>query len=352
MKLKSLIISLAFLAAVSLSGSEYYDGVIAVVNGIPIVHSDVMKKFYMIKKNKKITPQKENFELSRILDKYIDDALVYEISQQESIIVSDERVFTQLERVIKEFITSKVKTKDEFEPALKKFTASLLKWKNGEKIDEKNELLVKEFIKKIEDKEKLDFDIVFEELRVQIRRELVMSIAIGVTPPSKEEVKKWYQQNKGKVGFEVWVKHILIRPKGANLTDEQNANKKISEIKQRALGGESFEALAQKYSEDPGSAPLGGDIGWTELHTLDPYFANTVFRMNVPGQISPVFKSSFGYHIVKFLGKRPTSMEKIERMIMYKLYNENMTDQFRKWIVRKRKTSDIKIFLKNYTKEG
>lgn len=55
MKLKSLIISLAFLAAVSLSGSEYYDGVIAVVNGIPIVHSDVMKKFYMIKKNKKIT---------------------------------------------------------------------------------------------------------------------------------------------------------------------------------------------------------------------------------------------------------------------------------------------------------
>jgi putative peptidyl-prolyl cis-trans isomerase len=334
------------------SNGEYYDGVIAVVNGYPIVNSDVQRRFEQMKRAKKIPANRVDFEISRVLDKYIEDALVLEVANKESLIVSDDKVVNNLERPIKDYLAGKISDSKELESTVKDVQTGLKNRKNGIKVNEKIASYVDDIVKKLEDKEKLSYDILFEEMRSQIRKELVMSVAIGITPPSKKEVKKWYDKNKDKVGFEVRVQHILVRPKGGGLTAEKTANETISGIRKRAMAGESFDALARKYSEDPGSAGKGGDIGWTELHTLDPYFANTVYRMNVVNQISPVFKSSFGYHIVKFLGKRATSMDKIERMIMYKLYSENMMDQYNKWMQNKKRTSDIKIFMKNYKRES
>jgi parvulin-like peptidyl-prolyl isomerase len=81
---------------------------------------------------------------------------------------------------------------------------------------------------------------------------------------------------------------------------------------------------------------------------LDPYFANQVHNMKRRGQISPVFKSSFGYHIVKYMGRRNVSFDKVENMIMYKLYNEGLQGQFKKWVRQKKKESSITIFMDNY----
>ena len=78
----------------------------------------------------------------------------------------------------------------------------------------------------------------------------------------------------------------------------------------------SFESLAAKYSQDASSAKNGGDLGWQMLAQLDPYFAGYVYRMNKGGQISGVFKSGFGYHIVKYIEKRPVTYDKVEKMII------------------------------------
>ena len=84
------------------------------------------------------------------------------------------------------------------------------------------------------------------------------------------------------------------------------------------------------------------------LAEMDPYFAGFVNNIRTTGQVSPVFKSSQGYHIVKLMGRRAITFDKVERLIMYKLYNESMYQQFKKWVLKRKKESEIQIFMKNY----
>jgi len=204
------------------------------------------------------------------------------------------------------------------------------------------------FIGFIESRFQIGFKDYFEEIRAQIMREQVMSIAIGVSPPGPDEAMDFYKKNKSKFGDEVWVKHILIVPAGGSFTAERDANQKMSALRERIMAGESFEKLAVVNSQDRESAARGGDLGWKMLAEMDPYLAGYINQMRGTGQISQVFKSGMGYHIVKLMGRRPITYEKVERLIMYKLYNENMFEQFKKWVDRRKKESEIQIFMKNY----
>ena len=112
--------------------------------------------------------------------------------------------------------------------------------------------------------------------------------------------------------------------------------------------GESFEKIARANSQDPESAAKGGDLGWKMLAEMDPYFAGFVNNMRTMGQVSQIFKSSLGYHIVKLMGRRPITYDKVERLIMFKLYNDSLYQQFKKWVIRRKKESEIQIFMKNY----
>jgi parvulin-like peptidyl-prolyl isomerase len=78
---------------------------------------------------------------------------------------------------------------------------------------------------------------------------------------------------------------------------------------------------------------------------FDPYFANNVARLSRKGEISSVFKSGFGYHIVKYIGRRDVTYDKVERMIMYILYTEKGQEQFKKWIQQKREESSVIIHM-------
>lgn len=156
-----------------------------------------------------------------------------------------------------------------------------------------------------------------------------------------------YKENKNKLGNEVHIKHIVIRPKNSSFAEEKRANELINQIRDRILKGESFEKLASQYSEDP-SAKNGGDIGWVTLAEMDPYIANTVYRMKKPGEISTVIKAQTGYTIVKLINSRPTSFETVQDRILNMLYQRNVGEQFKKWIATRRAQSDIKIYLENY----
>jgi putative peptidyl-prolyl cis-trans isomerase len=205
---------------------------------------------------------------------------------------------------------------------------------------------LKMFIDYIEKTERMDFASFFNEIRVKITREQIISLTIGMTPPSAEDAKKWYKANRSKLGFEVYVKHILVIPKSGSLSDEKEANNKAEDIRRQILANPaSFESLAAKYSQDPGSSKKGGDLGWQMIAQFDPYFANNVARLSSKGEISSVFKSSFGYHIVKYMGKRDITYEKVERMIMYMLYTEKGQEQFKKWIQQKREESSVIIHM-------
>ena len=93
-------------------------------------------------------------------------------------------------------------------------------------------------------------------------------------------------------------RHILI-PEG---TDPAAAKKKADEVYALAAKpGADFEALAKQYSQDAGSAPQGGDLGWAEKSFFVGPFADAVFSMQ-PGEIKGPVKSQFGWHVIKLEG--------------------------------------------------
>ncbi len=334
---------------------EPYDRVIAVVNNRPIVESEVDFKVEQKNAGRKLSAKKLAQEKSRVIDYFIENLLVDETAEEQSIVISDMKVIDHLEKIMQKYFSTRIKDSKQLEKTVSKTSERLKFWLLREREemeagdnDKKLDKDLDSFIAYVEKNQKTDFGVFVDDLRASMKRELVMSIAIGVSPPSREEAKKWYAQNRAKLGYEVRVKHILVRPKGQNFTAEKKANDILQTLRKRILKGESFEKLAAKYSEDPGSKVKGGDIGWVMLGELDPYFAGNVYRMTRRGQISQVFKSGFGYHVVKYLGKRAVTYDRVERMIMYKLHNEKLMEQFKKWIARKKKQSDIKIFLDSY----
>ena len=97
------------------------------------------------------------------------------------------------------------------------------------------------------------------------------------------------------------VRHILLRP-GEQLSNKQ-AQAQLKEIRGRLEKGESFEDLAQAYSDDTASALKGGDLGWVSPGQAAPEFERQMKRLKKT-QISQPFKSPFGWHIAQVLDRR------------------------------------------------
>jgi peptidyl-prolyl cis-trans isomerase SurA len=100
---------------------------------------------------------------------------------------------------------------------------------------------------------------------------------------------------------QVHARHILLKPN--EVEDDQTVRQKLLQIRERVLGGESFEAIASVTSEDAGSAAQGGDLGWTGPGNFVPEFEKQLEAL-AENQISEPFKTQFGWHIVQLLGRR------------------------------------------------
>ena len=96
-------------------------------------------------------------------------------------------------------------------------------------------------------------------------------------------------------------RHILLIPSA--IRTEEDTELELNNIRQRVIDGESFELLAKEFSEDPGSALQGGDLGWLGLGVLAEEFEATMLEMEI-GKISPVFQTEFGFHFLEVLAKR------------------------------------------------
>jgi peptidyl-prolyl cis-trans isomerase SurA len=96
-------------------------------------------------------------------------------------------------------------------------------------------------------------------------------------------------------------RHILLRP-SAIMTDNQ-ARAKLMDLREQILAGADFAKLAKQYSEDPGSASKGGDLGWLDPGATVPEFQSQMDKLQV-GQISEPFKTQFGWHILQVLGRK------------------------------------------------
>ncbi len=97
------------------------------------------------------------------------------------------------------------------------------------------------------------------------------------------------------------VRHILIMPN--ELIDDATARQRLDEALAKIRDGEDFGEQAKLLSDDPGSANLGGDLGWASPDNYAPEFAQTIKDSEI-GVISEPFRTQFGWHILEVLERR------------------------------------------------
>src|SRR5690606_36436747 len=91
---------------------------------------------------------------------------------------------------------------------------------------------------------------------------------------------------------------IIIAPPNRLAVEE--ARNKLNELRERILKGEDFSTLAILYSEDPGTASKGGELGFVGRAEVDPAFADASFKLK-GSVVSRIVKSEFGLHIIQLI---------------------------------------------------
>ncbi|NBF04156.1 peptidylprolyl isomerase [Pseudomonas sp. Fl5BN2] len=114
-----------------------------------------------------------------------------------------------------------------------------------------------------------------------------------------EDLQALYQKEVANLSEQRRAAHILIEVN--DKVNEAQAKAKIEEIQARLAKGESFEALAKEFSQDPGSANNGGDLGYAGPGVYDPVFEKALYALN-KDQVSAPVRTDFGFHLIKLLG--------------------------------------------------
>jgi hypothetical protein len=168
------------------------------------------------------------------------------------------------------------------------------------------------------------------ELSLRARR-LLDEQGKDLPPPTDEAVRKFYEENlkEFQLPERVHAAHIVrhVTPCKPPEVCEETLRKAKTELE---AGGE-FSVLAVKYSECPEN---GGDLGWFARGRMVEEFENIVFKMK-PGEVSDIFASRYGFHIVKVFDRKaagPASIEEVDGYIRSRLAADDRNAAIEKYL--------------------
>ena len=182
------------------------------------------------------------------------------------------------------------------------------------------------------EKQLADRHMTVDDLRAQLRRELTVNKLINKEITSHinitdADVKAFYETNKASFNLpepQVHMAQILVTPfpdpnvrnlKNSKAQNETEAKTKIYDLAGRLQRGEDFGMLAQNYSEDPATAPNGGDMGFipaSNLEKAEPDLKRLIDSLQ-PGTVSPPIHTQDGYRILKVISREPAGQRDLKR---------------------------------------
>lgn len=183
--------------------------------------------------------------------------------------------------------------------------------------------------------EELRTDLVMDQV---IKKEVESKIQI-----SEQDLKKYYEKNssKFKTQDKVRASIILIKsPPDSSPERERNVRKKMGSILDQIKAGTEFAGLAKKFSQDS-LASKGGDLGFFEKKKMFPPFSERAFSMEV-GEVSEIFKTKHGLHILKVTGKKPG----VNRSF------ENEKENIRKTLMERKSAQATRTYVQNLKKQA
>lgn len=291
--------------------------VVAKVNEIDIKKDDIWTEFKSAvmaysDRGLPLSPEQEKAAAKKLIDREIKKKLVLLRAKELNVQASPESVDKKLQDI---------KTKFESDASFEK------------KLSQKN-MTIEQY------KEEIRLGLLIEQM---LQKESPTLIEV-----SPQEIKDYYDKNMEKFRTEEKVKAsvilIKVKPNAGDAEDKQ-ARGRLDTIINQLKEGSEFGDLAKRYSQDS-MGPRGGDLGFFHRKQVLPAFSDRAFSMKV-GEISEIFKTNHGYHILKVTDKTPatsSSLEEAKAKIVETLRGEKLSKQSEAYSESLKKKADIKLY--------
>ena len=281
-----------FVFAGLLNAQQVLDKVVAVVDNEIILQSEFDFRANMEAQQRNINPADSTFR-RQVLNAMIEEKLLYAQAELDSITVSDEQVKQQLEYQINYFIQQ---------------------YGSRERLEQVYGMPIEKLKRSLQD-----------DTKKNLMAEMLKQKKFGQMDASRKEIEDFYDMYKDSLGVvaeKFTIAHIFQNPKTG-----ERVKKKAREFAESLLDslkhGADFAKLAKKYSDDPGSAAQGGDLGSVKRGVFFPEFEAADFAL-APNQISGVIESPVGFHIIQLLERRGESIH--TRHILIKVKSDDESD--------------------------
>lgn len=270
-------IFVAFLFLINVTfAQQAIDKIVAVVDNEIILQSELEFQAMMFAAQRQIDPNTPGLK-QQILNSLIEEKLLYAQAELDSIIVTEDEIDQRIDYQIK-VLTQQLGSLANIE---KQYGMSIERIKRELRDDVKKNVMVQRLQEK-------NFG------------------TISVTFPEVEEFYNTYKDSIGMIPEKVTIYHIFQNPKASEIIKKKFKDKAQS-ILDSIKAGADFAELAKKYSEDPGSAAAGGDLGFVKRGVFYPEFESVAFRLS-EGEISDVIETPVGFHIIQLLERRGESI--------------------------------------------
>ncbi len=290
MKLK--ILAVLIFAAGIMHAQQVLDKIVAVVDNEIITESELNFQTNLLASRYGVSPDSPQLK-RQTLNSMIEEKLAYAQANLDSIEVTDEEVDKRIDYQIQLFIQQ-----------------------YGSK-------------ERVEQVYGMSIEKIKRELRDDVRKNLMVQKLreknFGNVEATRRDVEDFFDKYKDSLGVipeKVQIAHIFRSPKTSSEAKEK-ARQFAQSILDSIKNGADFAEMAKKYSEDPGSAKEGGDLGFVKKGVFYPEFEAAAYALQ-PGELSGVVESPVGFHIIQLIEKRGESIH--ARHILIKIKADEDAD--------------------------
>jgi peptidyl-prolyl cis-trans isomerase SurA len=271
----TIILFVLFITTITFS-QEILDRVVAVVNNEIILQSELEFQTSLFASQRGIDPNSQGLK-EQILKQMIDEKLVYAQAELDTIEVTEEEVSQQID-----------------------YQINVFQQQYGS-------------IAKIEEMYGMSIEQIKRELRDDVRKNLMVQRLreknFAFLEASRREIEEFFETYKDSLGMipeKLKIYHIFRNPKATERI-KNRAKESAQSLLDSIKNGADFSSLARQYSEDPGSAVQGGDLGFVQRGVFYPEFEAAAFALE-QGELSGVVESPVGFHVIQLIERRGESI--------------------------------------------
>lgn len=291
---KIVILFIALLASVAVMAQErqVVDGVVAVVGKSIIRHSDIEQAFSQVRLHQGMQNARE--ERCKILENMLINKLLIHKGTIDSVEVSDDRVEEEVQRYL---------------------SAAVMQAGGKDKLREV-------FHYSYDELHDQYFDLLHDHMLSQ-QVEYQLTENVSVTPAEVAEYFATFNVDSlPEIPTQYEVAEIVIEP-SVSEAERDRIRYELGELRERIVKGENFSMLAKLYSQDPGSASKGGELGFFDRGRMVSEFETAAFALK-PGEVSPIVETQYGFHILQLIERRGNTINVRHILMQPKTSSEDL----------------------------